>query len=132
LRQQSNHTCNDNSTGHSGFEAKQHQFLQIMIPDLQSYQGLTCPSIGKCLHSSSTFVDKQPVMTMTHDTTEPSRALHPIRLSTCLVVREDVIIAASLVAETFWVVWWGTVSDSGELHATVGAVAMLNPRGDPN
>lgn len=85
--QQTSHTCDGDCEGHSNSEAKHHQFLQIMIPDPQSYQGLACPSTCKRLLSSSTFVNRQPVMIMTHDTTEPFHALHPIHLSKCLVVK---------------------------------------------
>jgi hypothetical protein len=81
--------------------------------------------------SSSTFIDGQPIITITHDTTEPLRALHPSQLSKCLAVNGRQDVESPRVAEASWAAWVRTASNSGEaFEATVGAVAVLNPLGD--
>lgn len=54
-----------------------HQFLQIMIPDSQSYRGTSLPECQK-RRPAQPLIDGQPVITKDHDTTQPFRALHAI------------------------------------------------------
>ena len=109
------------------FEAKRRQFLQIMIPDSQSYRGIARPSPGKRL-SSSTFIDGQPIITITHDTTEPFRALHPSRLSICLAKTGS--WKALVLPRLLGSLGDGRRQTAGSVDATVGAVAVLSPLGD--